>query len=216
MLFPYAAKHLPRFIREYEATPEVRRELDAVAQESGRAAHDVEALIEALLDWIRTDQKVTPLKALQGQVWRHGYQEGHFKGHLYLDAHRELTRWWEAGITLGVYSSGSVEAQKLLFGYSDFGDLTPLFSDYFDTRVGHKREAPSYDAIAHTLIERDRVRQSAEILFLSDVVAELDAARAAGMQTCELRRDDAPHAQAHQSVTRFTELAELFQLSGHA
>ena len=213
VLFPYASERLPQYIREHHSQPEVRVQLDAVARESDVEFDDLEGLIGALLEWIRTDQKVTPLKALQGHVWRHGYREGHFKGHLYQDAYEELTQWSDDGLVLGVYSSGSVEAQKLLFGYSVFGDLTSLFSDHFDTKVGHKREANSYLRIADELISRGRVSSSAEILFLSDVVAELDAAKAASMLTCELRRDQASPATDHLSVMRFTELRHLFKLS---
>ena len=213
VLFPYAAEHLPQFVRAQAARAEVRAQLDAVAQESGRAPDDLEGLIEALLGWIKADQKVTALKALQGQVWRHGYEERHFTGHLYADAHRVLTDWCDAGVGLGVYSSGSVEAQKLLFGYSDYGDLTPLFTDHFDTRVGHKREQSSYVAISQALIERQRVSDVTEILFLSDVVAELDAAKASGMLTCELRRDQVPVSTKHPSVSSFTELEVHFGVS---
>ena len=216
ILFPYAAEHLPRFIRAQADRIDVREQLDAVAQESGRALDDLEGLIEALLGWIKADQKITALKTLQGQVWRHGYQEGHFTGHLYADAHRVLTDWFGAGVGLGVYSSGSVEAQKLLFGYSDYGDLTPLFTDHFDTRVGHKREHSSYAAISQILIERRRVSDVTEILFLSDVVAELDAAKASGMLTCELRRDQAPASTKHPSVSSFAELETHFRVNVHA
>lgn len=213
VLFPYAAEHLPRFVRDHHTTAEVRAQLDAVAEESGVAPDHIEKLIEALLAWIEADQKITPLKALQGQVWRYGYHEGHFQGHLYADAHQELTRWHTLGLGLGVYSSGSVEAQKLLVGYSIYGDLTPLFSDYFDTQVGHKRASSSYLEISQHLIKRKRVSAPSCILFLSDVVEELDAARAAGMLTCELRRDQADPTAGHTSVRSFTELGRHFNLS---
>lgn len=213
VLFPYASEHLPQYIREHHSLPEVRTQLKAVAIESGVESDDLETLIGVLLEWIRTDQKVTPLKVLQGQIWRHGYQEGHFKGHLYEDAFEALTQWAHDGLSLGVYSSGSVEAQKLLFGYSVFGDLTHLFSEHFDTQIGHKREMDSYLRIADELINHDRVSSNAEILFLSDVVAELDAAKAAGMLSCELRRDQASPAAHHLSVMSFTELKHMFKLT---
>jgi len=212
ILFPYAAEHLPQFVRAHQMLPEVREQLDAVAQESGASAQDIERLIEALLGWIKEDRKITSLKALQGQVWRYGYREGHFKGHLYEDAYQGLKHWFESGIYLGVYSSGSVEAQKLLFGHTEYGDLTMLFGDHFDTRVGHKRESSSYMAISHTLIERGRVSVPQDILFLSDVVAELDAAQASGMHTCELRRDGIPGSGHHHSVTSFEELNTYFKI----
>ena len=140
---------------------------------------------------------MTPLKALQGLIWEEGYRRGDFKGHVYEDAARNLRRWHERGIALYVYSSGSVHAQKLLFGYSEAGDLTPLFSGYFDTAIGHKREAESYRAIA---VAMDRPPQ--DILFLSDIGAELDAARAAGIQTVWLVRDGAPDSNADHRQAR--------------
>ena len=161
-LFPYAAEHLPSFIRENASRLEVAEQLSEAARVSGLTVGDQEAIIEQLLTWIREDQKVTPLKNLQGQVWRHGYQAQHFRGHLYDDAHQVLSRWSASGLTLGVYSSGSVEAQKLLFGYSDYGDLTALFSDHFDTRVGHKRQTESYAQIARTLSKSQRVNAASE------------------------------------------------------
>jgi enolase-phosphatase E1 len=117
-------------------------------------------------------------------IWETGYRNGDFTGHMYEDAVRNLNSWKEKGIRLYVYSSGSVYAQKLLFGFTDFGDLTPLFSGYFDTHTGHKQETSSYEIIASEIGER-----AGDILFLSDVKEELDAARAAGMQTRWLVRD---------------------------
>ena len=155
-----------------------------------------------MLHWIETDQKVTPLKALQGMVWADGYQRGDFKGHLYSDVAPALRQWKDLGKALYVYSSGSVQAQKLLFGYSDAGDLTPLFSGYFDTHIGHKREAAAYHRI---VTELDL--PPAAVLFLSDVVEELDAAKQAGMQTLQLVREGTQAGNTHACVTRFDEIA---------
>ncbi|MOA28815.1 Enolase-phosphatase E1 [compost metagenome] len=117
-------------------------------------------------------------------VWEQGYRAGQLKGHVYPDAVEALRQWHAAGYELYVYSSGSIQAQQLIFGCSEAGDLTPLFSGYFDTTSGGKREAESYARIAAAI-----GRPAGEILFLSDVVQELDAARAAGMATCGLARD---------------------------
>jgi enolase-phosphatase E1 len=185
VLFPYASRHLPEFVRQSQSDPEVAPILDAVRSEAGEAVADIERVIAILLQWIAEDRKATPLKSLQGLIWKHGYESGDLTGHTYEDATRRLHEWSAAGIDLYVYSSGSVGAQKLLFGHSNAGDLRPLFRGYFDTNTGHKRDADSYRQIV------DSIGAAApEILFLSDVVEELDAAAAAGMQTCQLVRND--------------------------
>lgn len=202
VLFPYAHAKLPNFLRTNADTPAVAEQIDAVRSEMGAPDATLEAVIAQLLHWIETDQKVTPLKALQGMVWADGYQRGDFKGHLYSDVAPALRQWKDLGKALYVYSSGSVQAQKLLFGYSDAGDLTPLFSGYFDTHIGHKREATAYQRI---VAELDL--PPAAVLFLSDVIEELDAAKQAGMQTLQLVREGTQPGNTHACVTRFDEIA---------
>lgn len=183
VLFPYAAEHLPGFVQAHRNDPEVERMLaDARALADGSETED--ALIAQMLDWIAADRKVTPLKALQGLIWEEGYARGDFRGHIYPDAARCLRLWHDAGLLLYVYSSGSVHAQKLLFGHTDDGDLTRLFSGFFDTRIGGKRETESYTAIAAAI-----GLAPSEILFLSDIREELDAAGHAGMLTTAVRRE---------------------------
>jgi len=201
VLFPYARKHLPDFVRKHQSDPAVTPILDSVRNEAGEADTDTERVIEILLQWIDADRKVTALKALQGLVWKQGYESGDFTGHMYEDAANGLRSWTAAGIDLYVYSSGSVGAQKLLFGHSDAGDLTPLFSGYFDTNIGHKREAASYRNIAE-----DIGISPTEILFLSDVAEELDAAAAAGMQTFQLVRDEKVVVGRHRIAHDFGEV----------
>ncbi|WP_137806739.1 acireductone synthase [Pseudomonas sp. G(2018)] len=184
VLFPYAAKHLPTFVSQHAARSDVTEQLDAVRRDSNEPDADVERVIEILLGWIAEDRKATPLKALQGMVWEQGYQAGQLKGHVYPDAVEALQRWHQAGYQLFVYSSGSIQAQRLIFGCSEAGDLTPLFSGYFDTTSGPKREAQSYANIAQAI-----KLEASQILFLSDIVEELDAARMAGMATCGLARE---------------------------
>ncbi|MEE2025523.1 MULTISPECIES: acireductone synthase [Alkalimonas] len=184
VLFPYAAEQLPDFIRQRSEQAEVALQLKAVRQLMKQPEASLNDIIAQLQAWIRADEKITPLKALQGMVWRLGYQQGHFTGHLYPDAAEQLKVWQAKGVQLFVYSSGSVEAQQLLFRYSDFGDLTPLFSGYFDTRIGGKKEISSYAAILQHL-----QLPPGQVLFLSDVVAELDAASKLGIATTQLIRD---------------------------
>ncbi|MDQ6926635.1 MAG: acireductone synthase, partial [Candidatus Eremiobacteraeota bacterium] len=154
--------------------------------------------------WIAEDRKATPLKTLQGLIWAEGYATTGLRGHVYPDAAAGLRRWHAAGLRLYVYSSGSIEAQRVLFANSAEGDLTPLFSGNFDTTIGPKREAASYRAIA-SLMDL----APADVVFLSDVDAELDAARTAGMQTVRLLRPaDTPNGATttHASMTSFDEL----------
>jgi enolase-phosphatase E1 len=187
VLFPYARKALPGFVAAHGREPEVRRWLDAVATEIGGACQD-ELVVETLQGWIDADRKHTALKALQGMVWKDGYGRADFRAHIYPDAADALRRWHAAGHALNVYSSGSVPAQKLFFGNSAAGDLQPLFSQWFDTEVGGKREAGSYRRIVAALGV-----PAADVLFLSDVVEELDAAREAGLGTVLVdRREDYP------------------------
>lgn len=212
VLFPYARDALPAFVREHGAREDVRRWLDAVAVEyaasnSGNACSD-DMIVEILQKMIDEDRKHTALKALQGIIWGEGYRSSDFTAHIYPDAAVKLRDWHAVGYPLAVYSSGSVPAQKLFFGHTDAGDLTPLFGGWFDTEVGHKRDADSYRTIAYRL-ERD----AGDIVFLSDVVEELDAAREAGMRTVLIDRledytqprlGDAAHG--HRRVERFDQI----------
>jgi enolase-phosphatase E1 len=143
----------------------------------------LETVTNQLLTWIAEDQKVTPLKSLQGMIWEQGYRSGIYTGHLYPDAYDRIQQWHDQGLKLYLYSSGSIWAQKLFFGFSDYGDLTPWFTDFFDTTIGPKREAKSYGAIVAAI-----GCHADEILFLSDVAEELDAAKLVGLNTCQLLR----------------------------
>ncbi len=182
VLFPFARRALPAFVKVRGQEPAVRKWLDLVATEMGGMCQD--AMIgEVMQGWIDEDRKHTALKALQGMIWADGYRNGDFTAHVYPDAADALQRWHANGVPLYVYSSGSVAAQRLFFGHSDAGDLTGLFSGWFDTEIGGKRDADSYRAIA-----ADIGLPAPQMLFLSDVVAELDAARDAGMDTVLIDR----------------------------
>ena len=202
VLFPYSRERLPEFIRAHAAHPEVRAALDAVRAESG-AADDAGA-IAVLLSWLDADRKATPLKTLQGLIWQTGYERGDFTAHLYVDAYDRLRDWHAAGVPLYVYSSGSIAAQKLFFGYSVFGDLLPWFRGHFDTTSGGKREAESYRRIAAAI-----GTAASDILFLSDVEAELDAAKEAGLATVQLiRADTLPESHGrHATAATFRDIA---------
>lgn len=182
VLFPYARERMAAFVAARSGDPEVGRLLDEVRALAGQPLTLDEAA-STLVRWIDQDRKATPLKALQGMIWEEGYRKGDFFGHVYEDAVRKLREWQSAGIALYVFSSGSVHAQKLLFAHTEYGDLTPLFSGYFDTRTGAKQAAESYREIA-----RHIGCPPEAVLFLSDLDEELDAAGNAGFATCKLSR----------------------------
>ncbi len=200
VLYPYAREHLPNFIRQHRAEPDVAATMDE-AREAGGVWND-EAVVVRMCHWMERDEKVTPLKTLQGLIWEDGYRSGELVSHVYPDVAPALRAWHAQGIRLYIYSSGSVQAQRLIYGHTIAGDLTPLLSGYFDTRVGHKRDVSSYRRIAETIGVEPR-----RVLFLSDVREELDAARDAGWETvCVAREGMAGLAAAHRRVTRFDQI----------
>lgn len=209
VLFPYARTRLPEFVQARGQDPEVRRWLDAVAIDIAASPCDDAVIVETLQGWIDQDRKHTALKALQGMIWEAGYQRGDFTAPIYPDVLPALQAWHAAGHRLAVYSSGSVPAQKLLFAHTEAGDLTPLFSGFFDTETGGKRDPDSYRRIAQQLAQ-----PAPTLLFLSDVVDELDAARAAGLRTTLLDRpQDYPQPRLDEAVThghpRVTSFAQI-------
>jgi len=198
-MFPFAEAALDGFLDAHGTEPEVA----AILAEIG---DDPRAKLRA---WMAADAKVTALKTLQGLIWAAGFADGRLKGHLWPDVAACLRAWHAGGLKLAVYSSGSVAAQKLLFGHSVAGDLTPLFAGFFDTRIGAKREAAAYGAIAAQL-----GLAPGEILFLSDVAEELDAAQAAGFATCQLVRaqDGTLASGRHAEAADFPAVARLHGL----
>lgn len=186
-LFPYARGRLPDFLAQHADDPTVQAARAAALDE----APDQPPLA-TLQAWIDQDRKHTALKALQGLIWRSGYQDGALRGHFWPDAVDGLRALAARGLTLAVFSSGSVEAQQLLFRHSVAGDLSGLISAWFDTRCGAKRDPDAYRHIAGILAVPPEA-----ILFLSDVPAELDAARVAGLRTCCLERGEAGDPPPH-------------------
>jgi enolase-phosphatase E1 len=203
VLFPFAAVRMDAYVREHEREPAVREILDQTADEADVTRGDLDALLEALHDWADRDIKVTPLKTLQGLIWVEGFESSGIQGHLYRDAIDALRRFYDAGVALYVYSSGSVPAQKLLFGHSVAGDLLPLFSGFYDTTIGPKREAASYERILDAIGIPPN-----ESIFFSDNEAELDAAQEAGVQTVQLARpeDLTVPTTRHACVESFDEI----------
>lgn len=207
VLFPYADRQMQAFVVAHRQDPVVAGLIDAVRHEVGNPVLSLVDAIAQLRCWLAEDKKIAPLKAIQGLMWEEGYQNGDFTGHVYEDAVRHLRQWHTSGLKLYVYSSGSVHAQKLLFAHSDAGDLTPLFSGYFDTQIGHKRDVEAYRRIVTGI-----GLPAADILFLSDIREELDVARLAGLKTCCLVRENQPtDGLQHTWVTSFDtmDLAKL-------
>lgn len=186
VLFPYARARL----RDFVARSKVNAVLDEVRDLQQNASLTATQIVDLLEQWMDEDRKIAPLKTLQGMIWADGYKSGELTGHIYHDAVTALRAWRAAGIPLYVYSSGSVEAQRLIFGYTAFGDLTPLFDGYFDTRIGGKLEPPSYQRIAAEIGTRP-----GNLLFLSDHEGEIAAAKDSGWQT-QLVDRDGRHADA--------------------
>jgi len=220
VLFPYARARLEDFLTRHGDDEEVRAVVADLFDEHARdespdrpplrrAPESGEGMTDDVVTYLRWlmdgDRKATPLKKLQGMIWEEGYRDGELKGEVFPDVAPNLRRWREEGRTVAVYSSGSVLAQKLLFAHTAEGDLTEFIHDFFDTSVGHKTERRSYTAIAELLR-----RRPSEILFISDVTAELDAARAAGLQTLLCvrpgnRAQPGPHA--HDIIQTFDDAA---------
>lgn len=202
-LFPFAAERLADFVTRHEGDPAIAEALAETAELEGRTL-STQAAIDVLLGWIKADRKATPLKTIQGKIWREGYESGAIRSPVYPDAVEAMRAWKARGLRLDVYSSGSVEAQKLLYGYSEAGDLTPLFDAYFDTKTGPKLDAGSYVAIGTAL-----ALPLSHILFLSDLPGEVNAALEAGLQSWRIDRTLAPgashtDAKGHRVAADFT------------
>jgi enolase-phosphatase E1 len=216
VLFPYARAALPAYVRAHElelkslrgdrsAAEEIPRSAAGatwgdIAATVGKSHLTTQETIDTLLQWMEEDRKVTPLKTLQGIVWKSGYESGALQSHVYEDAVHALRRWHADGQQICVYSSGSITAQKLLFSHTPYGDLSPLFSHYFDTTTGPKLESRSYEKIAGALRLPPK-----SIVFLSDHAGETHAAAVAGMQTVLLARERA--AAGTDFARSFAEIA---------
>ena len=182
-LFPFARERVSKFVETHFAS--LHDEINLLVDESTRDATytvpvdptepgSISAYLEHLID---VDRKSTALKSVQGMIWKDGYESGELTSQIFDDVPRALERWREDGKRIAIFSSGSVLAQRLLFRHTDHGDLTEFIDAYFDTKIGSKRETTSYSMIASEL-----GLEPGEILFISDIVAELDAASDAGMQ----------------------------------
>jgi enolase-phosphatase E1 len=215
VMFPYARQHARHFLQEHAADPEVLQCCALLLKEHNPQTTKLPSTPEGLLgmmDDVITavnglmdeDRKSTGLKALQGMVWKRGFHDGVLQAQLYPDVLPALKQWKGAGLDIRIYSSGSIAAQKLFFGHTEVGDLLPFFTDHYDTTIGGKKEADSYRKIA----ERCEMAPS-EIVFVSDLEAELDAAHQAGMQViASCRPGNAPLTTncPYHRVSSFSEI----------
>ena len=203
VLFPYFLLNIDN-INKLSNIKEVKyafgQVLRIVKREENRDITTSEEVIFQLKKWCEQDLKITPLKTLQGILWQKGYQNGELLGHVYDDVPVMLENWNLLGKKMGIFSSGSVNAQKLLFSHSVKGNLSTYFSNYFDTNIGSKRDSDTY-----SLITKQLALPSNRILFLSDVIEELAAADMAGMKTIQITREGNLQSWP-QSVSDFSEI----------
>lgn len=200
VLFPYARQHLEEFLKTNWELPEVQSEAKALG------ASNLQAAVNLALQAMDEDRKLGPLKALQGRIWEDGYRRGLLRGQLFPEVANTLKAWREAGISINIYSSGSVLAQQLLFGFSEAGDLQPWIDGYFDTAIGAKSDPQSYATIARSLKLSPR-----DGVFATDIVSEAEAAHQAGWRTVILRRPG-NHPQPEHDFPEWTQFPSPFRL----
>jgi len=222
VLFPYAKERMRDFLDAHWNDPQVERARELIAHDAGSPSFaafaetadlgsdspeetpPLETLLSHLERLMAGDAKTTGLKDLQGLIWRDGFTSGSLTSHVYPDVAPALAAWTAAGREARIFSSGSIAAQRLFMAHTVSGDLTRFFSGNYDTTIGPKRSASSYAAIA-----ADVKKPAGEILFVSDVVAELDAALAAGMQTALAVRPGnapAPPGHGHAAIESFAQI----------
>jgi enolase-phosphatase E1 len=215
VLFPYARRELAAFLQAHWDEPEVARARDRIARDAGAASFAawcggaatpaaLERLCAEVNRLMDADVKATGLKDLQGLIWREGYRAGVLRSHVYPDVPPALKAWSAASRDLRIFSSGSVAAQRLFFAHTEAGDLSGYFCGHYDTTHGPKRAPASYAAIAAHM-----GRVPGQVLFLSDVTAELNAARQAGLATCLVERPGnapSPPGHGHPVVRSFAQI----------
>ncbi|MFN7064821.1 MAG: acireductone synthase [Aquificaceae bacterium] len=200
VMFPYSRRRLRDFLRDHWERKEIKELLKDLGELVGKSL-DIKEAVNILQDWIDKDLKEPILKELQGYIWEEGFKSGELKGHMYEDAYEKIREWKEKDYKLYIYSSGSVKAQKLFFGNTNYGDLTMLFDGFFDTSIGSKKDKSSYLSIA----EKIGIKPE-HFLFLSDMEEELKAARDAGMKTIKIDRYGAGQPSSHKVINNFLEL----------
>jgi enolase-phosphatase E1 len=206
VLFPYSYNSLEQYVLHHQTHPTVIKAIEDVRStvwQEDQKQLGLYEVIAKLRDWITIDRKHSALKEIQGLIWDIGYSKGEFKGHLYSDVKPFFSKILSSNTAIGIYSSGSVHAQKLIFGFSTEGDLTPMISYFFDTKVGGKREKASYEKIAF-----ETKLKPEEIHFFSDIAEELRAARSAGMKVTQLLREGTKSCEI-EGIASFKDFMKL-------
>ncbi|KAJ1952304.1 enolase-phosphatase E1 [Linderina pennispora] len=222
-MFPYITSNIDEFLATHWTDPTVRAHVQSIAEQANKdvadglaqaiaidlaadSQEDIRQKVLANVSWqMRADRKIGPLKGLQGYMWKFAFESGALVSVIYDDAFMAIRRWVEAGKNVYIYSSGSVEAQKLLFGHSDHGNMLGLFSGYYDTKIGAKVEPESYSRIV-----KDIGVEPSRVLFISDSIKEIQAADQAGLQTVvSVRPGNAPIAEdcGFRTATNFLDIA---------
>ncbi|WP_434927749.1 acireductone synthase [Shewanella sp. HL-SH8] len=202
VLFPYSKKAMADFLEQNQTNALVDYCISDVKDIALEPEADLTRVNEILCQWIDEDRKLTPLKTLQGLIWKQGYSRSEFRGHIYPDFIDNIDRILNANLRIYSFSSGSVDAQKLLFSHTDSGDLTAKFSGHFDTRTGNKLDKQAYSNICNTISLKPK-----QLLFISDRVEELQAAEAAGLMTCQMVREPSANTAKFKTITTFDELS---------
>ena len=201
VLFPYSSDKLAEFLTANQDNVLVDNCISDVKEMALEPDADLQRIVEILKQWIAEDRKATPLKTLQGLIWKQGYDENAFTGHIYPDFIDALNQYKQNGIRIYSFSSGSVDAQKLLFSHSDGGDLTPLFHGHFDTRTGNKTYKQAYLNILNTISLSPK-----QVLFVSDRLEELKAADDAGLNVVYMKRTEDQADLNYKTISTFNEL----------
>ena len=203
VMFPHSKERIDSFIKKHKNDPKVKQIIEEVKQIEKNQNLSDEDVANVLKQWIDEDKKVAPLKEIQGLIWKEGFETGELKAPVYDDAYQKLKEWKEK-VLVYIYSSGSVEAQKLFFSHTEKGNILDWFSGHFDTRTGNKKEDTSYKKIAEQIGTSPE-----EVLFLSDNPDEIKAAAQAGMKVIRIvRPNDAEYIQdfPYKQVSSFDEI----------
>ncbi|RMA97228.1 acireductone synthase [Hydrogenothermus marinus] len=200
VMFPYSMEKMENYIKNNKE--KVKHILDKVREIEGKNLTD-EEVIKTLKRWIDEDKKIDPLKEIQGYIWKEGFETGKLKAPIYKDAYEKMKQWKDK-YKLYIYSSGSVNAQKLFFSYTEYGNILDWFSGHFDLKIGSKKEKSSYEKIAKEIGLKPE-----KILFLSDNPDEIKAAKEAGLEVIKVSRpEDVPYLEnfPYKQIKSFEEI----------
>ncbi len=200
VMFPYSKRKLREFLEENWDKPVIQEIIRDASREVGKELN-LEEAVETFSRWIDEDRKITPLKELQGYIWEEGFKSGELRAPLYEDAYKKIKEWNEKGVPVYIYSSGSVKAQELFFSHTEYGNILNLFSGFFDTKIGSKKEKESYLRIAEKIGLNPE-----EILFVSDNPDELRVARKAGFKVLQSVREDVQPSEEFKKIYSFEEI----------